>query len=146
MTDEIKAKVLLVDDEDQFVEALSRRLAGRGMKVEAAADGEAALRQARGKEYDAILLDLVMPGLDGLEVLKQLRQENPDLQIIILTGHATVEKGIEAIREGAVELLEKPVDMDKLLRRIGEAQRQRVLLVEKRAEERVKDILKSKGW
>lgn len=146
MTEEINAKVLLVDDEEQFLKALSQRLAGRGMRIEAASSGEEALRQARGKDFDAIVLDLVMPGLDGLDVLKRLRKENPELQIIMLTGHATVEKSVEAIREGAVELLEKPVDMDKLLKRIGEAQRQRVILVERRAEERVKDILKSKGW
>ena len=146
MSEEINAKVLLVDDEEQFLNALSQRLAGRGMKIEAAASGEEALRQAKGKDFDAIVLDLVMPGLDGLDVLKRLRRENPDLQIIILTGHATVEKSVEAIREGAVELLEKPVDMDKLLKRIGEARRQRIILVEKKAEERVKDILKSKGW
>jgi len=146
MSDEINARVLLVDDEEQFVKALSQRLTGRGMKIESATSGEEALRQAKGKDFDAIVLDLVMPGLDGLEVLKQLRQENPDLQIIMLTGHATVEKSVEAIKEGAVELLEKPVDMDKLLKRIGEAQRQRVILVEKKAEQRVKDILKSKGW
>lgn len=146
MSDEINAKVLLVDDEEQFLKALSQRLTGRGMKIEAVNSGEDALRQAKGKDFDAIVLDLVMPGLDGLEVLKQLRQENPDLQIIMLTGHATVEKSVEAIKQGAVELLEKPVDMDKLLKRIGEAQRQRVILVEKKAEERVQDILKSKGW
>lgn len=146
MSEEINAKVLLVDDEEQFLKALSLRLAGRGMKIEAATSGEDALRQAKGKDFDAIVLDLVMPGLNGLDVLKRLRQENPDLQIIMLTGHATVEKSVEAIREGAVELLEKPVDMDKLLKRIGEAQRQRVILVEKKAEERIKDILKSKGW
>ncbi len=146
MSEEINAKVLLVDDEEQFLKALSQRLEGRGMKIEAATSGEDALRQAKGKDFDAIVLDLVMPGLDGLDVLKQLRQENPDLQIIMLTGHATVEKSVEAIKEGAVELLEKPVDMDKLLKRIGEAQRQRVILVEKKAEARVKDILNSKGW
>lgn len=146
MSEEINAKVLLVDDEEQFLKALSQRLEGRGMKIEAASSGEDALRQAKGKDFDAIVLDLVMPGLDGLEVLKQLREENPDLQIIMLTGHATVEKSVEAIKEGAVELLEKPVDMDKLLKRIGEAQRQRVILVEKKAEARVKDILNSKGW
>jgi len=146
MSEEINAKVLLVDDEEQFLKALSQRLEGRGMKIEAATSGEDALRQAKGKDFDAIVLDLVMPGLDGLDVLKQLRQENPDLQIIMLTGHATVEKSVEAIKEGAVELLEKPVNMDKLLKRIGEAQRQRVILVEKKAEARVKDILNSKGW
>lgn len=146
MTQEIGAKVLLVDDEEQFVKALSQRLTGRGMKIEAATTGEDALRQAQGKDFDAIVLDLVMPGLDGLEVLRQLRRENPDLQIIMLTGHATVEKSVEAIKEGAVELLEKPVDMDKLLKRIGEAQRQKVILVQKKAEERVKEILNSKGW
>lgn len=80
------------------------------------------------------------------ETHKRLRDENPDLQIIILTGHATVEKGVEAVKAGAVDFLEKPVDLNKLLRTIEDAQRKKVLLVQKKAEEHVKEILQSKGW
>jgi len=87
-----------------------------------------------------------MPGMGGLETLRQLRAENPDLQVIILTGHASLEKGVEAIKEGALDFLEKPVDINKLMAKIGEAKQKKVLLIEKKAEEKVRDLLNSKGW
>jgi len=146
MSEELKANVLVVDDEEQFLEVFSRRLQGRGMKIDTAASGEDAIKRAKERDFDAIVLDLVMPGLGGLETLKRLKDENPDLQIIILTGHATLEKGIEAIKAGAVDFMEKPVDINKLMEKLGEAKHKRVLLVEKKAEEHVKDILQSKGW
>ncbi|MBI5025781.1 MAG: response regulator [Nitrospirae bacterium] len=146
MSEELKASVLIVDDEEQFLDVFSKRLQGRGMRVDTAASGEDAVKRAKGKEFDAIVLDLVMPGLNGIETLKRLKDENPDLQIIVLTGHATVEKGVEAIKAGAMDFLEKPVDLNKLLGIIGEAQHRKILIVEKKAEEHVKDILKTKGW
>ncbi|MBI4685702.1 MAG: response regulator [Nitrospirae bacterium] len=146
MAEEIKANILLVDDEEQFLNVFSKRLEGRGMKVDTAATGDEAMKKAEGKDFDAIVLDLVMPGIDGIQALKRLREENPDLQIIILTGHSSVEKGVEAIKAGAVDFLEKPVDMEKLMKIIGEAQSKKVLLVEKKAEKQVKEILESKGW
>ncbi len=146
MTEELKANVLIVDDEEQFLDVLSQRLKTRGVKIDTAASGEEALKRAKSKDFDAIVLDLVMPGLTGLETLKRLRDENPDLQIIILTGHATVEKGVEAVKNGATEFLEKPVDINKLLEKIGESQQRKIILVEKKAEKHVKDLLERKGW
>lgn len=146
MTEELKANVLLVDDEEQFLSAFSERLKTRGLKIDTAASGQQALSQARGKDIDAIVLDLAMPGMDGLETLKKLKAENPDLQVIILTGHGSLEKGVEAMKEGALDFIEKPVDINKLMTRIGEAKQRKVLLIEKKAEEKVKDLLKSKGW
>ncbi len=146
MSEELKANVLLVDDEEQFLDVFSKRLEGRGLKIDTATGGEEAIKRAKGKDFDAIVLDLAMPGMGGLETLKRLRSENPDLQIIILTGHATVEKGVEAMKEGALDFLEKPVDLNKLLEKIGEAKHKRILVVEKKAEEHVKEILESKGW
>lgn len=146
MSEEFKANVLIVDDEEQFLDVLSQRLKTRGVKIDTAASGEEALKRAKSKDFDAIVLDLVMPGLTGLETLKRLRAENPDLQIIILTGHATVEKGVEAVKSGATEFLEKPVDINKLLEKIGESQQRKIILVEKKAEEHIKDLLERKGW
>lgn len=146
MVKELTADVLLVDDEEQFLDAFSKRLKGFGMKVETAPSGDEALKTIKGKQYDAIVLDLVMPGLDGIQTLKKLKEENPDMQIIMLTGHATASKGVEAMKAGAVDFMEKPVDMDKLLNLIGGAQRKKVLLIEKKAEKRIKEILASKGW
>lgn len=146
MTEELKANVLLVDDEEQFLNAFSQRLKSRGMKIDTATSGEEALSHTKGKDLDAIVLDLAMPGMGGLETLKKMKAENPDLQVIILTGHASLEKGIEAMKEGALDFLEKPVDINKLLAKIGEAKQKKVLLIEKKAEEKVRDLLKSKGW
>ena len=105
-----------------------------------------AIERVKDHSYDAIILDMLMPGIDGLETLKRLREDKPDLQIILLTGHATLEKGIKAMKLGALEILEKPADIQTLLNKISEARSNRILLVEKRAEELVKDILKRKGW
>ncbi len=146
MPEDIKADVLLVDDEEQFLKVLSKRLEGRGMKVDTSVSGEDALNRVKGKEFDAIILDLAMPGMSGIETLKRIRSENPDVQIIMLTGHGTVEKGIEAMKAGAVDFLEKPADLNKIMEKISEAKHKRILLFEKKHEEHIKEILKSKGW
>lgn len=146
MPEDIKADVLLVDDEEQFLKVLSKRLEGRGMKVDTSTSGEDALNRVKGKEFDAIILDLAMPGMSGIETLKRIRSENPDVQIIMLTGHGTVETGIEAMKAGAVDFLEKPADLNKIMEKISEAKRKRIILFEKKHEEHIKEILKSKGW
>jgi DNA-binding NtrC family response regulator len=146
MPKEIKADVLLVDDEEQFLKVLSQRLEGRGIKVDTSTSGEDALKRVEGKDFDAIILDLAMPGMSGLETLKRIRSENPEVQIIMLTGHSSVEKGVEAIKAGAVDFLEKPADMNKIMEKISEAKRKRIVLVEKKHEANVKEILQSKGW
>jgi two-component system OmpR family response regulator len=96
--------------------------------------------------FDAVILDLQMPGMDGIETLKRLLSEDADQQVIILTGHATVSKGIEAIKTGATEFLEKPVDIQALTSLIGDAADQRMVLLEKRSAQAIEDILKKKGW
>jgi len=139
-------KVLLVDDEQDFLEVLSERMRARGMNVSTASTAADAIEMAERESYDAIVLDLQMPGMDGLEALKALKDKNPDLQIILLTGHATVEKGIQAMKLGAMDLLEKPADLETLTDRIHKAQARKMLLVEKHAEERIKEIMTKKGW
>jgi len=139
-------KVLLVDDEEEFTSVLSERMQNRGLKVDAVASGTDALEMVEKQSYDAIIVDLQMPGIDGIETLKRMLQKNPDMQVILLTGHATLEKGIEAVKLGAVDFLEKPADLQQLLDKIKSASRKKMLLVEKRAEEDIKNIMKSKGW
>ena len=139
-------KVLLVDDEEEFTQVLATRLKSRGVMVDTAESGFLALNKAREQHYDAVVLDLAMPQLDGIETLRRLLADNPDLQVIILTGQATVEKGIEATKLGALEFLEKPADIQQLMEKIGQAKGRKVMLVEKRQEERIKDILESRGW
>ncbi len=146
MTEKIEASVLLVDDEKQFLDALSQRLETRGLKVNAVTSGEAAIEQAKDKHFDAIIVDLAMPGIDGIETLKRIKKDRPDLEIIMLTGQATVKSGIEAMKLGAEDFLEKPVDLKVLLEKIGKAKNKRMLVVEKSREEEIKNILKSKSW
>jgi len=146
MAEKIEASVLLVDDEKQFLDALSQRLETRGLKVNAVTSGEAAIEQAKDKHFDAIVVDLAMPGIDGIETLKRIKKDRPDLEIIMLTGQATVKSGVEAMKLGAVDFLEKPVDLKVLLEKIGKAKNKRLLVVEKSREEEIKNILKSKSW
>jgi len=146
MSEEFKAKVLLVDDEEQFLDTLTQRLEIRGLTVEAVTGGEDALDMVGDKKIDAVILDLAMPGIDGIETLRLLKEKQPDLQIIMLTGKATVKSGIEAMKLGATDFLEKPVDLNLLLEKIGEAKNKRLLLIQKNREEEIKKIIKSKSW
>ncbi len=139
-------KVLLVDDEPEFVQVLSQRMESRGVGVDTAASGREALEKVRGKSYDAIILDLAMPEMDGIETLKRLLEDNPDLQVILLTGYATLQKGVEAIKVGAMDFLEKPAEIQELMEKIRKAKATRMLIVERRAEEKIKSILETKGW
>ena len=139
-------RVLLVDDEEEFARTLAERLEGRGIKVDLAFDGEAALEKAEHKAYDAVVLDLAMPGLDGLETLRRLRSKNDEVQVIVLTGHATVDKALEAMKLGAVDLLQKPTPFNDLVAKIEEASARRAVLVEKHMEEKLKEIMAKKGW
>jgi DNA-binding NtrC family response regulator len=139
-------KILLVDDEEEFARTLAERLETRGLRVDVAFSGEEALEKARKKNFDAIILDLAMPGMDGIDTLKKFREINPDLQIIILSGQATVEKGVEAMKLGAVDLMEKPADLKDLLAKIEEASSKKALLVEKQIDDQLKDIIGKKGW
>ena len=144
--EKIEAKVLLVDDEEQFLDALSQRLETRGLKVQAVTSGEDAIKKVADHNFDAIIVDLAMPGIDGIETLKRIKEIRPDLEIIMLTGHATVKSGIEAMKLGADDFLEKPVDLNVLMEKIGEAKNKRMLVVEKGRQEELKKILKSKTW
>lgn len=139
-------RVLLVDDEELFVTALAKRMAKRGLSVDTAPDGTTALEMVRERGFDAIVLDLAMPGMDGIETLEKMLQLNPDLQVILLTGHGSVQAGVEAMKHGAVDFLEKPADFQELLQKIEQAAAKKMLLVEKHAEDEVEDILRKKGW
>ena len=142
----LAANVLLIDDEEQFLEVLGERLETRGLKVNTVTSGEDALTLIDDKNYDAIILDLAMPGIDGIETLKLLKEKNPDLEIIMLTGHATVQKGIEAMKLGAEDFLEKPVELSVLLERISEAKNKRILILEKKSQDAIKKIITTRAW
>ena len=139
-------KVLLVDDEQDFVETLAERMQVRGYTVETAGDGEQAIAKATGGDFDAVFLDLAMPGLDGIETLKRLKAIDPELQVILLTGQATVRKGIEAMKLGALDLLEKPADIKQLMAKIEEATNNKASLTEEHVMREIDEIVRKRGW
>ena len=139
-------RILLVDDEQEYAQTLAERLEARGLRIDVAFDGQQALDMADKKPYEAVILDLGMPGLDGIETLRRLRAQNEDIQVVILTGQATVDKTIEAMKLGAVDLLQKPTPLQELIKKIEEASSRKTLLVERHMEQKLKDIMGKKGW
>ncbi|MDY0390031.1 MAG: response regulator [Desulfobulbus oligotrophicus] len=146
MENNMEAKVLLVDDEKEFLETLSNRLELRGLKVSAVTSGEQAVIEAKEQEYDAIVVDLSMPGIDGLETLRRIKADNPGAEIIMLTGHGSIKSGVEAMKLGAADFLQKPVELSELLEKIGEAKGQKMLVLQKQSQEELRRIVKSKSW
>ncbi len=140
------AKVLLVDDEKEFTETLSERLRLRDLEVFIASSGREAIDLAGQHRFDAVILDLQMPGMDGIETLKHLLTKDADLQVIVLTGHGTISKSVEALKAGAMDFFEKPIDIQILSEEIGKAATQRLTLLEERSAHAIEDILKKKGW
>jgi DNA-binding NtrC family response regulator len=114
-------RVLLVDDEEEFVSAFSERLMLRGIEVDSALNGEEALARLLENEFEVVILDVMMPGLGGLEVLRQIKTTHPNTQVILLTGHGATREGIEGMRLGAFDYLIKPVDIEEMLEKMKEA-------------------------
>jgi two-component system response regulator RegA len=139
-------KVLLVDDEVEFVETLAERMRARGLDVQIAHCGKEALGKVSGNSFDAVVLDLAMPGMDGIETLRLLRLADPELQIMLLTGQGTIEAAVEATKLGAMDVFEKPTDIDVLMEKIKESRARKVMLAEEKSREDIGDILKRRGW
>jgi DNA-binding response OmpR family regulator len=114
-------KVLLVDDEEEFVKTLAERIEMREVKSKIALNGEEALKTMDEDLPDVMVLDLKMPGIDGLEVLRRAKKAYPGVQIIMLTGHGSEKDEKEARRLGVFEYLQKPVEFEKLMRTITKA-------------------------
>ena len=126
-----KARVLLVDDEVAFTRNLSILLTRRGYETTAANDGESALRIIEDSDFDVVLLDLKMPGIDGIETLKRIKHKKPHMEVIILTGHGSVDSAIEGVGHGAFDYAMKPFDINDLNDRISKAFQRRLLREEK---------------
>jgi CheY-like chemotaxis protein len=113
-----KTRILLVDDEKDFVDTLSQRMEMRDLSADIALNGEQALEALDKESPDVMVLDLRMPGVDGMEVLRRVKKEHPKVQVIMLTGQGSEKDELEARRLGAFDYLEKPVDIDALVSRI----------------------------
>ena len=116
-----KTRVLLVDDEEELVFTLAERLIMRGMNVDPVTSGDQALGLARGCQYDVAVVDVKMPGMGGLEVLRELKLLQPSLPVILLTGHGAVDEEADGRRNGAYTCLFKPVGIQDLLAAMGRA-------------------------
>ena len=142
----MKISVLLVDDEKDFVESLAERLQLRDFNVATALSGDEALKLVEENDFDVIVLDVKMPGKDGVETLKEIKNIEQLSQVIMLTGHATVKTAIEGMKNGAFDYLMKPTDTDELIEMINNAYQ---LVAEQRDKIRqaeINNILKKRGW
>ena len=139
-------KVLMVDDEKEFLEIMSERMKARDIDVTTATSADQALEIIEKESFDAIILDFMMPGMDGMDALKAIKAKKPEAQIILLTGYATVEKSVEAMKIGATDFVEKPVDLAVLAEKIKNAKAEKMIIVEKQTEDKVKNILKKYGF
>ncbi len=127
MSDEKKQiKLLIVDDEEKFLSATAERLGLRDFDVTTATEGNQAIRAAKKGKFDVAILDLRMPGMDGMELLQILKKKHKYLEVIILTGYASVDSAVEATKLGAFSYLEKPYNFEKLLEVLKEAYKTRL--------------------
>jgi DNA-binding NtrC family response regulator len=113
--------ILLVDDEVEFVSTLAERLELRGINARVAYDGESALKSVAENEPQVMVLDVMMPGMKGLDVLQRVKEAHPQTQVILLTGQGKTRDGIEGMRYGAFAYMMKPLDLDDLIQTLGEA-------------------------
>jgi DNA-binding NtrC family response regulator len=111
-------KILLVDDEEIFARNISRLLANRGYRVTAVNSGDAAIRTLEKENFDVMVLDLKMPGLDGIATLTELRKLGLTAETLVLTGHGSIDTALEAMKLGAYDYLTKPVDIHELVKQI----------------------------
>jgi DNA-binding NtrC family response regulator len=135
------ATVLLVDDEVPFVETMTKRLNKRDLEIITAFDGKEALEKLKNHtNIEVIVLDVKMPGMDGIEVLKEIKTHYPIKEVIMLTGHATVESAIEGMKKGAFDYLMKPCDIEILVKKTTEAAKKKRKHEEKIIEAQMKEI------
>jgi len=123
-----KMRLMLVDDEKRFLSTTQKLLERKGYDVTTAASGLEALEHLRQKDVDVVILDVKMPGMDGLETLKVIKTEYPLIEVIMLTGHATVESAVDGLKCGATDYLMKPTALEELIQKAEEcyAKRQRM--------------------
>ncbi len=135
------ANVLLVDDEVPFVETMTKRLTKRNLRIASAFGGQEALdKLEEDRSVEVVILDVKMPGMDGNETLMEIKRRYPLVEVIMLTGHATVESGIEGMKMGAFDYLMKPCEMDQLISKVKEAAAKKRQHEDKIIEARMKEI------
>jgi len=137
-----KINLLIVDDEEQFLNAMTRRLQVRGFHVIAVDRGEKALEAAQTQPVDIALVDLKMPGIDGEKTLKALKAKHPWMEVIILTGHGSIDSAVECIKTGAYAYLQKPCEFEHLLDMLIAAYKRKVINKTQMDEKKMEEFLR----
>lgn len=133
-------KVLLVDDEVDFTASLGKILRRRGFEVETASDGLIALERITHQAFDVIVLDVKMPGMDGIETLREIKKKKPTVEVIMLTGHGSVESGIQGLQLGAYNYIMKPVPLNDLLQQMAQAYERKLIEEERERKTRSSEM------
>ena len=142
----IKPLVMLVDDEVPFVETTTKRLEKRNLKIIKAFSGEEALETLKThRNTDVVILDVKMPGMDGIETLRQIKKDYPLIEVIMLTGHATVETAIDGMKLGAYDYLMKPCEIEELVLKVEEATKKKRAHDDKIKEAKVREAISIHG-
>jgi DNA-binding NtrC family response regulator len=126
-----KMKILLVDDEERFLQTTKKLLEKKGIDAMTATSGEAALDMLDTSIVHVVILDVKMPGMDGIETLRLIKSRHPLVEVIMLTGHATVESAVDGLKSGATDYVMKPCDINALMEKATEAFEKRRILEEK---------------
>ena len=139
----IGSKILLVDDEEIFSDNMAKLLHNRQYKVTAVYNGESAIRELEKENFDVIILDLKMPGMDGIATLKEIKKLGLFTETLLLTGHGSIDAAVEAIRLGAYDFLAKPCEIDELVEKIEGAWRKKDDAWKRDMEEKLKKVVES---
>ena len=122
-----RRKVLIVDDEPDFLETIVKRLRKRQMEVAGVGSGKEAIELLQEQSFDVAILDVRMPGMDGIETLREIRKRSPLTEVILLTGHGSVESGIQGMQLGAFDYVIKPAEFDELFEKVNQAAERKML-------------------
>jgi len=141
----IPTKVLVVDDEKDFVEMLSLRLKEMGEMVDAVYNGQDCLNKLEGNDIDVVILDIKMPGMDGIETLKEIKKKFPMVEVVMLTGHGSAESAVEGMKLGAFDYLLKPADIDSLTEKVNGARKRKEEHEERIRQAEVRLLLRKVG-
>jgi two-component system, OmpR family, response regulator CpxR len=142
----MNTKVLLVDDEEQFVDVLAQRLQARDFQVSTAFNGDDAIAYVEEHDVDVIVLDVLMPGRDGIDTLREVKRIRPISEVIMLTGHGTVETAIQGMKLGAYDYLMKPTDTAELVDKITKAHQKKKEQEDRIRQAEVDRLIKTRGW
>ena len=137
-----KINLLIVDDEEQFLNSIRRSLEVRDFNVVTVNRGDKAIEEARSHPFDIALVDLKMPGIDGEETLKALKKEHKAMEVVILTGHGTIDSAASCTRSGAYSYLQKPCELEQLLDTLVKAYKKKVMHTKKLEEQKMNAMLK----